>query len=227
MCVEPDLEKRRSLATRRARLYWSVGEVCGRNMCARFTVGEGAAACSTPERCRWREGKARVLGSFAAPKVPAKEASVSGSVSKVEMATLHCPSKGMPAHKQAHDNVVHLSRFSKADGLTHQAFDVCPYSEMRARDFLGVVCAGSMLFRVEVTRIRALMICRVVREPTGLQQRLELEEDSVFATTKDSPLNPLPCHGHWPVRASVGCLCSRQTTTAHPSQLRRLAQWLL
>src|SRR2546423_3378391 len=56
---------------------------------------------------------------------------------------------------------------------------------MLALDFLGVVFAGSMLFRVEVTRVRAPMICRVVREPEGLQQRLELEKDGILATTKD------------------------------------------
>ena len=56
---------------------------------------------------------------------------------------------------------------------------------MRALDFLGVVFAGRMLFRVEVTRVRAPMICIIVREPKGLQQRLELEKDGIFATTKD------------------------------------------
>src|SRR5262249_22436115 len=111
--------------------------------------------------------------------------------------------------------------------LPYQAFDARPYGEMRAHDFLGVVCAGSMLFRVEVTRVRALMICRVVHESAGLQQRLELEKDGVFVTTKDIPPSPLPCYGQRPARASVGCLCGRQTTTAHPSQLRRLAPWLL
>jgi hypothetical protein len=41
-----------------------------------------------------------------------------------------------------------------------------------------------MLFRVEVTRVRAPMIRIVVREPEGLQQRLELEKDGILATTK-------------------------------------------
>src|SRR6266702_7265260 len=52
-------------------------------------------------------------------------------------------------------------------------------------DFLGVAFACSMLFRVEVTRVRAPIICIIVREPEGLQQRLELEKDGILATTKD------------------------------------------
>ena len=56
---------------------------------------------------------------------------------------------------------------------------------MLALDFLGVVFAGSMRFRIEVPCVRAPMICRVMCEPKGLQQRLELEKDGIFATTKD------------------------------------------
>jgi hypothetical protein len=51
--------------------------------------------------------------------------------------------------------------------------------------FLGVVFACSRLFRVEVTRVRAPMSCLVMRAPKGLQQRLELDEDGIVATTKD------------------------------------------
>ena len=52
-------------------------------------------------------------------------------------------------------------------------------------DFLGVAFACSMLFRVKVTRVRAPMIGIIMREPKGLQQRLELDKDGVLATTKD------------------------------------------
>ena len=37
-----------------------------------------------------------------------------GSVSKVEMTPLHCPSKGISVDKQANDDVVHLCCFRKA-----------------------------------------------------------------------------------------------------------------
>jgi hypothetical protein len=36
---------------------------------------------------------------------------------------LHCPSKGIAVDKQANDDIVHLCRFRKADGLADQAFN--------------------------------------------------------------------------------------------------------
>jgi hypothetical protein len=39
---------------------------------------------------------------------------------------LHCPSKGIAVDKQANDDVVHLCRFRKADGLADQAFNARP-----------------------------------------------------------------------------------------------------
>jgi hypothetical protein len=39
---------------------------------------------------------------------------------------LHRPSKSITVDKQANDNVVHLYRFRKANGLAHQAFHACP-----------------------------------------------------------------------------------------------------
>src|SRR5262244_2574050 len=35
---------------------------------------------------------------------------------------LHCPSEGIAVDKQANDDVMHLGRFRKADGLAGQAF---------------------------------------------------------------------------------------------------------
>ncbi|SRR5213594_1320196 len=39
---------------------------------------------------------------------------------------LHCPSKGIAVDKQANDDVMHLGRFRKADGLAGQAFNARP-----------------------------------------------------------------------------------------------------
>ncbi|SRR6266568_2889581 len=39
---------------------------------------------------------------------------------------LHCPSKGIAVDKQAEDDVMHLGRFRKADGLAGQAFNPRP-----------------------------------------------------------------------------------------------------
>ena len=92
---------------------------------------------------------------------------------------LHRPSKGISVHKQANDNVVHLCGFRKADGLTHQAFDARPYSEMLPLDFLGVAFAYGMLFGVEVTCVCAPLIRKVMRKAEGFQQGFELEKDGI------------------------------------------------
>src|SRR6266436_9502261 len=39
---------------------------------------------------------------------------------------LHCPSKGIAVDKQAQDDIMHLGRFRKADGLAGQAFNTRP-----------------------------------------------------------------------------------------------------
>src|SRR5262245_25987498 len=39
---------------------------------------------------------------------------------------LHCPSKGIAVDKQAQDDIMHLGRFRKADGLAGQAFNPRP-----------------------------------------------------------------------------------------------------
>ena len=39
---------------------------------------------------------------------------------------LYRPSKGIAVDKQADNDVVHLGRFRKADGLADQAFNACP-----------------------------------------------------------------------------------------------------
>jgi len=39
---------------------------------------------------------------------------------------LYYPSKGISVDKQANDDVMHLRRFRKADGLAHQALDTRP-----------------------------------------------------------------------------------------------------
>ena len=93
-----------------------------------------------------------------------------GSVSKVEMIPLHCPSKGIPVHKQANDDVVHLYRFREADGLTDQAFDPRPQRQMLALDLLGVALAWAVDSGVEMTRVGTPIIRIISCDPKGFQQ---------------------------------------------------------
>ncbi len=52
---------------------------------------------------------------------------------------------------------------------------------MRALDFLGVPFARTRHVGVEMSFVRPPMIRRKTGEPEGLQQRLELHKDFVFA----------------------------------------------
>src|SRR2546425_3709589 len=56
---------------------------------------------------------------------------------------------------------------------------------MLALDFLCVAFAWAMHVGVEVTRIGTPIIGIVASEPEGLQQRLELQKDLIFAAPKD------------------------------------------
>ncbi len=108
-----------------------------------------------------------------------------GSVSKMEMAILHRPSKGISIHKQVDHDVVHLRRFREADGLANQAFDACPKRQVFALDFLRGAFAGGVRFRVKMTRVRPLLIGIVVGEAQGFQECFACEEHLIFAAPKD------------------------------------------
>ena len=56
--------------------------------------------------------------------------------------------------------------------------------QILALDLLRVAFAGGVLLRVEVTRVGAPTIRVIVRQAKGLEQRLELEEDLIFAAAK-------------------------------------------
>ena len=65
---------------------------------------------------------------------------------------------------------MHLRRFGEADGLTDQALYTCPYGEMLPLDFLRVVLARIVLFRIEMTCVCAPMIGMIARDNKRLQQ---------------------------------------------------------
>ncbi len=93
-----------------------------------------------------------------------------GSVSKVEMIPLHCPSKGISVDKQANDDVVHLCGFREANGLTDQAFNARPQGQVRALDLLRVSFAWAVDSGVEMTRVGTPIIRIISCDPKGFQQ---------------------------------------------------------
>ena len=95
---------------------------------------------------------------------------ISGSVSKVEMIPLHCPSKGIAVDKQANDEVVHLCGFREANGLTDQAFNARPQGQMRALDLLRILFAWAVDSGVEMTRVGTPIIRIIACDPKGFQQ---------------------------------------------------------
>src|SRR5207249_5896360 len=93
-----------------------------------------------------------------------------GSVSKVEMIPLHCPSKGIAVDKQANDEVVHLCGFREANGLTDQAFNARPQGQMRALDLLRILFAWAVDSGGEMTRVGTPIIRIIACDPKGFQQ---------------------------------------------------------
>src|SRR6266851_324467 len=107
-----------------------------------------------------------------------------GSVSKVEMTPLHCPSKGIAVDKQANDDVVHLCGFREANGLTDQAFNTRPQGQMRALDLLRVSFAWAVDSGVEMTRVGTPIICIISCDPKGFQQGFQLQKHCILTPPK-------------------------------------------
>src|SRR2546429_5876565 len=118
---------------------------CGPNICGRLRMVAAAAADNWGYVC-------------------------DGSVSKVEMIPLHCPSKGIAVDKQANDEVVHLCGFREANGLTDQAFNARPQGQMRALDLLRILFAWAVDSGVEMTRVGTPIIRIIACDPKGFQQ---------------------------------------------------------
>src|SRR5262245_46596407 len=98
---------------------------------------------------------------------------------------LHRPSKGIAIDKQANHDVMHLRGFREADRLANQAFDACPQCQVLALDLLGVPFARTMYVGIQMPGVGPPIVRVVAGEAEGLQQRLELHKDLVFAAPKD------------------------------------------
>src|SRR5262249_56682926 len=98
---------------------------------------------------------------------------------------LHRPSKGIAIDKQANHDVMHLRGFREADRLANQAFDACPQCQVLALDLLGVPFARTMHVGSQMPSVRPQIVRVLAGEAEWLQQRLELQQDLVFAAPKD------------------------------------------
>src|SRR5882724_6150030 len=76
---------------------------------------------------RWlQEKKAGWYAVLADPQMPATSTLLAVVFEKWRWQFLYRTSKGIAFDKQADNDVVHLGRFRKADGLADQAFNTCP-----------------------------------------------------------------------------------------------------
>ena len=81
--------------------------------------------------------------------------------------------------------IVHRRRFGKTTRATHQALDPSPPLEVLALDCLRVLVANGMLLWVDVPLVRSPSIRVKPRDPKRLQQRLQLQKNSVLSAPED------------------------------------------
>jgi hypothetical protein len=87
--------------------------------------------------------------------------------------------------EEAHDNVVPLSPWRAADCLPNHACHACTEREVFTRDFLRVALTRAGRFRIAMTRGGPPIIGRILGEPTGFEQGLQLHKARILMPTKD------------------------------------------
>ena len=87
--------------------------------------------------------------------------------------------------KQPNDEVMHRGRAGKADRLAHQAFGPGAQRQVLPLNVLRVALARLVLFRSEMTRVRAPGVRRIARDAKRFQQGLELETHRIVAAPQD------------------------------------------
>ncbi len=87
--------------------------------------------------------------------------------------------------QQAHDDVVHLDGFGKADGLACHTRDACAQRQMLPFHWLRVPCAGMVDFRPQMSRIRSPIIRMKSPDSKRLQQRLQRQKYLICTPAKD------------------------------------------
>ena len=94
-------------------------------------------------------------------------------------------SKLIAIHEETDDQIVHRRRFGKANRAAHEPLDPCPQIEVLAFDHLGILLAHLVLLWVDIPRIRPPPLRRKAADPTGLQQRLQLQKDRILPSPED------------------------------------------
>lgn len=100
--------------------------------------------------------------------------------------------------KQPHHKLMHLDRFGKADGLSHQAFDPRAEGEMVPLQLLRPPFANSMPGWIQVPPIRAPAVGVKAANPEGCKQGFEFHEGLILTPAEDIR--------HYPTRAVIPCL---------------------
>jgi hypothetical protein len=95
-----------------------------------------------------------------------------GVCSKWRWALVHRASTGIAVHTYA------------THGRADQALHARPYGQMRARHLLSVPCARAVHVRLQMPCLCTPMIGRKTREPQGLQQGLQLQQNRILTTPK-------------------------------------------
>jgi hypothetical protein len=87
--------------------------------------------------------------------------------------------------KQPDDEVMHLGRAGTADRLAPQACGPGAQRQVLPRNVLRVARVRFVLFRSEMTRVRAPGVRRIARDAKRFQQGLALETHRIVAAPQD------------------------------------------
>jgi hypothetical protein len=87
--------------------------------------------------------------------------------------------------EQPNHELMHLDRFGKADGLSHQVFDPCAEGEMFSLQLLRQPLADSMPGWIQVPPIRAPAVGVKAGNTEGCKQRFEFQEGLILTTAED------------------------------------------
>jgi hypothetical protein len=94
-------------------------------------------------------------------------------------------SKFIAIDEETDHQIVHRRRFGKTHRATHQALDPGPQLDVLALDCLRVLFADGVLLWVDVPLIRSPSIRVKPRDPTRLQQLLQLQKNGVLSAPED------------------------------------------
>ena len=97
----------------------------------------------------------------------------------------HREPKRIAIDKQPDDDVMHLGRAGRADRLAHQAFVSGAQRQVLPLNVLRVALAWLVRIRLEMTRVRAPIVCIIPRDAKRFQQGFAFQKHLIFAAPKD------------------------------------------